>query len=73
MIVTVRSIRVPGMSTIGYGSGTDEQGRLVGFVGDHRPMRHLGQSLVTLASAGEPAPLVELEDWQVTPGGKMAP
>ncbi len=59
MTITIQSIRVPVMSTIGYWSGTDEQGRWVGFVGDHRPMRHLGQSLVTLASAGEPAPLVE--------------
>ncbi len=65
MNITVKSIRVPAWSTIGYGSGTDEQGRLVSFIGDHRPMRHLGESLVALTRAGTQAPQVELETWQI--------
>jgi hypothetical protein len=47
MTITVRveRVTVPPWSTIGYGFGRDEQGRGITFVGDQRPMRHLGATL----------------------------
>ena len=61
MIVTVDRVSIPAWSTIGYGYGYDTDGNEVSFVGDHRPLRHLGEAL---AEADEPIE-VELEDWQV--------
>lgn len=65
MRLTVRAIKIPAMSTIGYGLGVNEEGKVIEFVGDHRPMRHLGESLKALAEAGEPAPEVDVDDWQI--------
>lgn len=46
MVVLVTRVSIPAMSTVGYGYGTDkESGRDVEFIGDHRPMRHLGEAL----------------------------
>ena len=61
MTVTLERVVVPAGSTIGYGCGIDEDGCRVSFVGDHRPLRHLGEAL---AGATEPI-TVEVEDWQI--------
>lgn len=63
MTVTVSRISIPAMSTIGYGYGTDEDGNEVRFIGDHRPMRHIGEAMQHTTS-DDPI-TVELEDWQV--------
>lgn len=64
MTVTVFRIRIPAMSTLGYGYGTAPEGQAVTFVGDHRPMRCLGQALGQAT-----APVVaEVEDWQIVEG-----
>ena len=64
MTVTVFRIRIPAMSTLGYGYGTAPDGQAVTFVGDHRPMRCLGQAL---GQATEPV-VAEVEDWQIVEG-----
>ncbi len=64
MTVTVTRITIPAMSTIGYGYGTDENGNAVRFVGDHRPMFHIGEAMQRTTSK-RPI-VVELEDWQIT-------
>jgi len=46
--VTVERVNVPAWSTIGYGYGRDSAGRAVTFAGDHRAMRHIGESLGTV-------------------------
>ena len=61
MTITLERITIPAWSTIGYGYGVDEDGRRVRFVGDHSPLRQLGEAL---AGADEPI-LVEVEPWQV--------
>ena len=61
LTVSVERVTIPAGSTIGYGLGVDEQGNLVRFVGDHRPLRQLGEAL---AGADEPIE-VEVADWQV--------
>lgn len=61
MRVQVMSIRVPAMSTIGFGTGIDEAGSEIKFVGDWRPMRDLGEALQQGMDIE-----VEIEDWQVT-------
>ena len=46
--VSVMSIHIPAMSTLGYGEGilVDESGSYhVRFAGDHRPMRDIGEAL----------------------------
>jgi hypothetical protein len=61
MRVHVESVNVPAYSSLGYGYGTDlDTGELVEFVGDHRPMHHLGEAV----AEGEYIE-VELEGWQV--------
>lgn len=51
MIIDVVKIHIPGMSTIGYGYGfiDDEDGPRDGlsavFIGDHRAMREIGETL----------------------------
>ena len=58
MNVHVKRVNVPAMSTIGYGWGVDyETGDLVKWVGDHRPMRHLGEAI----AAGEDVE-IDLDD-----------
>lgn len=66
MIVQVTRVHIPAMSTIGYGYGTDvDTGAEVEFVGDHRPMRELGQLVALAARLGEEPPTTEIEDWQL--------
>lgn len=43
--VWVDAIAIPPMSTIGYGLGHDEQGRIIEFVGEHRAMQRIGEAL----------------------------
>lgn len=43
--VNVHHVSIPPMSTLGYGEGMDEHGRLISFVGDARMMVHIGESL----------------------------
>lgn len=61
MNVRVETINVPAGSTIGYGTGTDEEtGRRVSFSGDWRPMYDLA---VALAEGREP--VAEVPSWAV--------
>ena len=59
--IILEQVTAPELSTIGYGLGVNEEGHRVRFVGDHRPLRQLGEAL---AGADEPI-LVEVEDWQI--------
>lgn len=43
--VTVRRVSIRPWSTVGFGWGTTEDGRTVRFLGDHRPMRHIGEAV----------------------------
>jgi hypothetical protein len=61
MRIQVFRVQIPAMSTVGYGEGRDYDERRVVFIGDHRPMRHLGRAL---AQATEPI-YAEVEDWQI--------
>ena len=63
MTLTVYRVSIPAMSTIGYGYGKDENGSSYRFVGDHRPMRHLGEMVAQTPSADQ-LPIVEVEAWQ---------
>lgn len=61
MRVAVDHVRVPAMSTIGYGYGVAvETGEDIVFAGDHRPMRGLAEAV----QSGESVE-VELEPWQI--------
>lgn len=62
--VTVLHVNIPAMSTIGYGEGFDAEGRVVSFVGDHRPMRYIGEAIAQ-AQSEDDLPRVDLEDWQI--------
>ena len=53
-------VKIPAMSTVGYGRGVDDQGRLISFVGDHRSMRHVGHAVEL---EGEVP--VEIEGYQI--------
>ncbi len=65
MRVTVYRVSIPAMSTIGYGFGVSEGGQRVSFVGDHRPMRDLGEA-VAAAESAEDLPVVDdLDPWQI--------
>jgi hypothetical protein len=64
MLLTVYRVIIPAWSTIGYGTGRDENGTAYRFVGDHRPMRHLGEIVAQTASEDK-LPTVDLEDWQI--------
>ncbi len=64
MFLTVYRVTIPAMSTIGYGVGKDENGKPYQFVGDHRPMRHLGEAVAQAAYEGQ-LPIVEVEAWQL--------
>lgn len=61
MRVQVLRVSSPAMTTIGYGYGVDDEDRNVKFVGDHRPMRHLGEAL----EVADEAVFVDLDDWQI--------
>ena len=43
--VKVLHVSIPAFSTIGYGRGETREGKEVSFVGDHRPMRHIGEAI----------------------------
>ena len=60
MTLIVTKVEIPAMSSLGHGEGWDEDGRLVRFAGDHRPMRDLGEAVAT----GEVVE-GEIESWQV--------
>jgi hypothetical protein len=62
MKLKVTEIRIPPMSTVGYGEGIDESGRKISWVGDHRPMRELAE---VVDDATEDFIEIELEDWQL--------
>lgn len=53
MSITVHRVNIPAMSTIGYGWGTNDAGEAVHFVGDHRPMRDIGEAIAAAASADD--------------------
>ena len=60
--VTVERINIPAMSTIGYGYGRDEDGNAISFIGDHRPMRNIGEALQQAAVAGADQPVADVPD-----------
>jgi hypothetical protein len=64
MKVTVTHVSIPPMSSLGYGTAMDGDGNPVHFVGDHRPMREIGEAIQRATNAGE-LPTTELEDWQL--------
>lgn len=45
MRLTIESVSVPPMSTIGFGVGSDETGKRWRFVGDWRPMAAICEAL----------------------------
>ena len=61
MRLTVVRVVVPAWSTVGIAYGIDAKGNRVRFVGDHRPMRRLGEAV---QQSKEPIE-VDTEDWQV--------
>ncbi len=62
MRVQVFGVRIPALSTIGYGYGINvKTGAEIRFYGDHRPLRNLGEAL---RLASQP-PEVEIESWQI--------
>lgn len=64
-VVHVTHVTIPAWSTLGTGIGYVEapEGRRYGvvFMGDHRPMRDLGEAL----EAGE-EPTAEVPNWAIT-------
>ncbi len=65
MVLAVFRVNIPAMSTVGYGVGMGEDGKTYQFVGDHRPMRDLGEA-VARATTSDELPTVTLEAWQIT-------
>lgn len=64
-IVSVSRVQIPALSTIGYGYGEDiETGEQIKFVGDHRPMRHLGEALAKRCCESDQI-TVELEGYEI--------
>ena len=63
MKVQVTRINIPPMSTMGFGWGTNEEGKKVKFAGDWRPMRDLGEAMQQTTSI-DPIE-VEVESWQI--------
>jgi hypothetical protein len=57
-MITVNRVNIPAMSTIGYGYGKDSDGNKVTFVGDHRPMRDIGEA-IKLAQTEDDLPQVD--------------
>jgi hypothetical protein len=70
MLLTVTKVSIPAMSTIGYGTGIDDNGNEVKFIGDHRPMRHIGEAM-RWAKHDEPVE-VDVEDWQIVSHQEVA-
>jgi len=64
MNVTVTRITIPPMSTIGYGFGTDEAGNHISFIGDHRPMRDIGEAIAEAESRDE-LPVADVPDHSI--------
>jgi hypothetical protein len=52
------------MSSLAYGYGKDDAGKEVQFVGEHRPMRDIGEAIAA-ASSEEELPTTQLEDYQI--------
>ena len=66
MKIKVNEIRIPAMSTVGYGRGTDSDGNEVHWVGDHRPMRELAEAVEAgVLQDTDEAIEIDLEDWQI--------
>ena len=59
--VLVTNVSIPPMSTVGYGTGFDEDGRIVEFMGDHRRMRGIGEAL----AQGEDV-VILVPGWSIT-------
>ena len=59
--IVVHRVHIPPLSTIGYGWGIDEDGDEVQFVGDHRPMRNIGEA-VQAADTEDDLPRVSSDD-----------
>lgn len=60
MIVTIHSVRVPAMSTIGFLEGTNEAGEIVTLALDWRPARDIGRAL-----DAEEVVEIEPESWMI--------
>lgn len=63
--VTVKRVNIPAFSTVGYGEGTDDQGRTISFIGDHRPLRDIGEAISAARDAHD-LPIVDLDASQIT-------
>jgi hypothetical protein len=62
MRVRVFRVRIPAISTIGYGEGIEtETGQQIRFYGDQRPLRDLGEAL----RCASELPEAEVEPWQI--------
>jgi hypothetical protein len=75
MRVHVEDVSYPGGgSTLAYGVGYTDDGQLVKFVGDWRPMRDMAEDL--LSASEDDLPIAEIEDYQLiavwTPQGEGA-
>ncbi len=64
MVLAVFRVNIPAMSTVGYGVGWDEEGEVVQFVGDHHPMRHLGEAVAAPRSMDDLSVVTDLDSWQ---------
>jgi hypothetical protein len=62
--VTVEQVSVPAWSTVGYGYGRDRGNVEVGFVGDHRAMREIGDAIAA-AETRDDLPVAYVDDTQV--------
>ena len=73
MNVHVTRVSIPAWSSVGYGEGwielPDGTTRMVTFVGDHRPMRNLGDAL---HDATEPL-IADVPDWALQVGMEVQP
>lgn len=64
-MITVTRINIPAMSTIGHGWGTDETGNEIHFVGDHRPMRDIGEAVAQAKSRDDLPQIEQPEDMYI--------
>jgi hypothetical protein len=72
MIITVHRVSIPAWSTIGYGFGRGEDGQAYEFVGDHRPMRDIGEAIAA-ARSDEELPTVDSDEVSaLSPSGEGA-
>lgn len=65
MRVTVTKVQIPAWSTLGFGWGTNEQGKTVQFAGDHRPLRDIGEAIRSARSEAD-LPVAIVDDRQLT-------